>query len=239
VLNSDVGEGAGFDEQIMPYISWCNIACGEHAGTDETILETIHLAIQHGVKIGAHPSYPDRENFGRVSMDIPSDSLVATLTEQIQKVKTMTEELGGELHHVKPHGALYNDAVRDESVSRSILKSIQNVDKRLKIISPKDTVISYLCEDVLDVKHEVFADRNYKNDLSLVSRLEKNAVLEDPKNVFDHVFKMIIEGKVKTITGEEPLVFFDTICVHGDNPNSVKILEYIYREFLKRNFVLK
>lgn len=238
-MNSDVGEGAGFDEQIMPYISWCNIACGVHAGNDQVIQKTIDLALQHQVKIGAHPSYPDRENFGRVVMDISYDDLVETLTMQIQKVKSFVEERGGKLHHVKPHGALYNEAVNNKEVANAIVQSVKNIDKSLIIVTPKESLISYLCEDDMEVRFEVFADRNYNEDLTLVSRSEKNAVLMDSKNILSHVLNMISEGKVKTVKGEEVPICFDTICVHGDNPKSVEILEYLYKEFLKRNFVLK
>ncbi|WP_299248502.1 5-oxoprolinase subunit PxpA [uncultured Aquimarina sp.] len=239
ILNSDVGEEAGFDEQIMPYISWCNIACGVHAGNDQVIQKTIDLALQYQVKIGAHPSYPDHENFGRVVMDISYQDLVETLTEQIQKVKYFTEKNGGQLHHVKPHGALYNQAVKNNEVASAIINSVKNIDKSLIIITPKDSLISYICKEDIEVRHEVFADRNYNNDLTLVSRTEDDALLTEPKKVFDHVFRMISDGKVKTIKGEELPVFFDTICVHGDNPKSVQILEHIYKEFLKRNYVIK
>ena len=239
ILNSDVGEEAGFDAKIMPFISWCNIACGVHAGNDQVIQKTIDLALQYQVKIGAHPSYPDRENFGREVMNISYDHLVETITEQIQKVKFFTENRGEQLHHVKPHGALYNEAVKNEEVANAIIQSVNNVDKSLLIITPKGSVISYICEEDMEVKLEVFADRNYNQDLTLVSRSENNAVLSDPEQVFDHVFRMISDGKVKTIKGEEVSICFDTICVHGDNPKSVEILEYLYKEFLKRNFVLK
>ncbi|WP_299222288.1 5-oxoprolinase subunit PxpA [uncultured Aquimarina sp.] len=239
LLNSDVGEEAGFDEQIMPYISWCNIACGVHAGNDQVIRETIDLALKHQVEIGAHPSYPDRENFGRVVMDISYDHLVLTLTDQIQKVKSLTEEAGGQLHHVKAHGALYNEAMKNKQVAKAILQSVINIDKSLSIITPKDSLISYICEGDMELKHEVFADRNYNNDLTLVSRSKEEAVLTDPKKVFDHVWRMVSDGKVKTIKGEEIQVFFDTICVHGDNPKSVQILENIYSEFLRLNFMMK
>lgn len=239
LLNADVGEGAEFDDQIMPYVSWCNIACGVHAGNDEEIKKTIDLAIQYNVKIGAHPSYPDRENFGRVSMKISYDDLVKTLTDQILKVKKFTEEAGAKLHHVKPHGALYNDAVKNKGIAKAVIDSVKNIDKSLLIISPKDSVISYFYKDDFEIKHEVFADRNYNDDLTLVSRSEVGAVIENPEEVFDHVWKMISEEKVKTIRGEEVDVFFDTICVHGDNPKSVEILKYIYKELTAKNYVLK
>ncbi len=239
IFNADVGEEAGFDDQIMPYISWCNIACGAHAGNDQVIEKTIKLAMKHNVKIGAHPSYPDRENFGRVSVEISQGDLIQTLTDQIQKVKLKAEELGGALHHVKPHGALYNDAIKNEAIANSIFNVVQNIDKSLSIITLKESKLSYLCKDVLVVKQEAFADRNYNEDLSLVSRSKKGAVITDPVQVFDHVFKMVSEGKIKTIEGEEKVAFFDTICVHGDNPKSVDILKCLHSEFSKRNFVLK
>ncbi|WP_109299084.1 5-oxoprolinase subunit PxpA [Aquimarina sp. AU474] len=239
IFNADVGEEAGFDDQIMPYVSWCNIACGSHAGNDLVIQKTIELAMRHNVKIGAHPSYPDRDNFGRVSMNIPNDDLVKTLTEQIIKVKLKVEKFGGVLHHVKPHGALYNDAVKKEEIASSIFESVKNIDKRLYVISLKDSRLSYLCKDVLDVKYEAFADRNYNEDLSLVSRSNKEAVITNSVQVFDHVLKMVSEGKIKTITGEELPVLFDTICVHGDNPNSLNILRHMYDEFSKMNYILK
>ncbi|KAA1242644.1 5-oxoprolinase subunit PxpA [Aquimarina sp. RZ0] len=239
LLNSDVGEEIGFDDQILPYVSWCNIACGAHAGNEDVIKKTIDLALLNMAEIGAHPSYPDRENFGRKVMNISFNELVATLTNQIFKVKTLTESAGGVLHHVKPHGALYNEAMKNEEVARAILNAVKNVDASLYIITQKESMISYLCDDHFRVRHEAFADRNYNEDLSLVSRLEKNAVLSDPEKVFNHVYTMVSDQKVKTIKGEERSIFFDTICVHGDTPKSVQILEYMHKRFLDLNFILK
>ncbi|EZH72179.1 hypothetical protein ATO12_24920 [Aquimarina atlantica] len=231
ILNADVGEEAGFDAEIMQYISWCNIACGSHAGSAEVIQKTIALAMQHNVKIGAHPSYPDRENFGRTRIEMPYGDLVKTITEQIQLVKSLTEKAGGKLHHVKPHGALYNEAVKNESVALAIIEAIKNVDKSLYIITLKNAKLSYLSRGDFEVKHEAFADRNYNDDLTLVSRKEKEALLTDPKEIFGHVKRMVVEGKVKTKNRVEVPIFFDTICVHGDNPKSVQILKYLYKEF--------
>lgn len=231
ILNADVGEEAGFDAEIMQYISWCNIACGSHAGSAEVIQETIALAMKYDVKIGAHPSYPDRENFGRTKVEIPYDDLVKTITEQIQLVKSLTEKAGGKLHHVKPHGALYNEAVKNESVALAIIEAVKNVDKRLYIITLKNAKLSYLSRGDFEVKHEAFSDRNYNDDLTLVSRKEKEALLTDPKEIFGHVKRMVAEGKVKTKNRVEVPIFFDTICVHGDNPKSVQILKYLYKEF--------
>ncbi|MBG6132229.1 UPF0271 protein [Aquimarina sp. EL_43] len=231
ILNADVGEEAGFDVEIMQYISWCNIACGSHAGNVEVIKKTIELAMQHNVKIGAHPSYPDRENFGRTKVEMPYGDLVKTITEQIRLVKSLTEKAGGKLHHVKPHGALYNEAVKNESVAMAIIEAVKNVDKSLCIITLKNAKLSYLSKGNFEVKHEAFADRNYNDDLTLVSRKEKEALLTDPKEIFSHVKRMVLEGKVKTKNRVEVPIFFDTICVHGDNPKSVQILKYLYKEF--------
>ncbi len=235
IFNADVGEGAGFDAQIMPFISWCNIACGSHAGDKEEIKKTVWLASAHKVKIGAHPSYPDRENFGRVKMTLAYDDLVKTIITQIEEVKFYVDKKGEKLHHVKPHGALYNEVVKNEEIASAVLEAINNIDKSLFIITSKNSKLSYLVKDKIRLKFEIFADRNYNNDLTLVSRLENEAVLTDLRQVFEHVKRMVFENKVRTKKGEELSIFFDTICVHGDNPKSVEILEYLHHEFLKLN----
>ncbi len=239
ILNADVGEEAGFDDKIMPYVSWCNISCGSHAGNEQVIQDTINLAIKNKVKIGAHPSYPDRENFGRKSMELSYDDLVKTITDQIQLVKHFTEKAGVKLHHVKPHGALYNDAIKNEAIALAIIEAVKNIDKSLYLITAKYSKLSYLSSDELNVKYEVFADRNYNKDLTLVSRSKENAVIVDPDEVFEHVYRMISDNKIRTAGGEEKSIFFDTICVHGDNPNSVEILEYLSKKFSDLDFILK
>ncbi len=236
LFNADVGEEAGFDHEIMPYVSWCNIACGSHAGNEKVIQKTIELALRYNVKIGAHPSYPDRENFGRKSMNIPFDDLIETISSQIQLVQSYAEKMGAKLHHVKPHGALYNDAIKNSKVAKAIFNAVKNIDKSLYIITQKNSELSYIVHEILDVKYEAFADRNYDVDLSLVSRSEFGAVITDPEKVFEHVFKMISEGKVKTKNDKEFPIVFDTICVHGDNPKSVEILKHLYSRFSGLDF---
>ncbi len=239
ILNADVGEGAGFDAQIMPYISWCSIACGAHVGDEKMIQKTVDLALANNVKIGAHPSYPDRENFGRVVLEMSSQDLADSISTQILAVKEKVEESGGKLHHVKPHGALYNYAMQNENVANIIIECVKNIDKSLQLIVLKNSVFSYLCKGELELKYEAFADRAYRKDLTLVPRVEEGAVLTDPKQVFEQVLQMVSEQKVKTKNGEVVPVFFDTICIHGDTPKSSEILAYIYKELSVRNFVLK
>jgi len=211
ILNADIGEEAGFDAQIMPYISWGNIACGSHAGNEKVIQQTIDLALQHHIKIGAHPSYPDKKNFGRKSLKLPYQDLVDTITDQVLLVKHYVQKAGGILHHVKPHGALYNDAMVDQDIANAIIESIQNIDKNLYIITPKKSKISNELDTDLKLKYETFADRNYNPDLTLVSRLEKHAVITNPKEVFAHVFRMINDQKIRTDNGVEVPVIFDTL----------------------------
>ncbi|MBP2833631.1 5-oxoprolinase subunit PxpA [Aquimarina sp. U1-2] len=238
LLNADVGEEMGFDTQIMPLISWCNIACGSHAGNEKVIRDTISLASEYSVKIGAHPSYPDRKNFGRATMIIAYEDLVTSLKIQIEVVKFQAEKLGNNLHHIKPHGALYNDAIKDEKVASAIIDATISVDKSLYLVTTKNSKLACAAKDKLKVKYEVFADRRYNEDLSLVSRSESDAVITDPQEVFDHVYQMFSKGYVTTKKGIEKEIFFDTICVHGDNPKSVSILRYLHQKIseLKLNF---
>ncbi len=239
VLNADVGEEAGFDKEIMPCISWCNIACGMHAGNDDEIKKTIALAHQHGVKIGAHPSYPDRENFGRISMNILKEQLVDTLTMQIQNFQKIAKEFGVKMHHIKPHGALYNDAVNNHEIAEVILSVVENVDKSSILIVPPKSIIADLAIDRVEVKYETFADRNYNNDLTLVSRKLYNAVLKNPEDVYTHVHRMITENKIKTNKGTLLKVPIDTICVHGDNPEAVAILKYVTTKLESENIIIE
>ncbi len=236
-LNADVGEAAGNDHLIMPYISWCNIACGAHAGDEKVIEKTIALAKKYQVKIGAHPSYPDRENFGRMTMKLSHEDLVESITSQLVLVKQKVEEAGEILHHIKPHGALYNDAMKNESIANAILESVKNVAKSSALIVPCGSAISYVCKGEIALKYEAFADRNYNTDLSLVSRKLENGVLEDKIEIFEQVKRMIFEKKIRTITGEKFSVLCDTICVHGDHPESPSIIKFLYQELKRLNVI--
>ena len=231
IINADVGEESGNDEQIMPLISWCNIACGEHAGNENEIEKTVALAVKHNVKMGAHPGYPDKVNFGRVKVEMDYTDLVDSLTNQIQLVSQKAREQGAKIVHVKPHGALYNEAVKEIRIAEAIIEAVKNVDKSLLVITQKNGLLDKLSQDVLEVKYEAFMDRVYEEDLSLVSRLKPGAVLSDPEEVFEHVNRMINRGVVRTISGIEKPIIFDTICVHGDHQNSVSILKYLHQKF--------
>ena len=225
-INCDLGEGTGNDAKIMPFLTSCNIACGMHAGDRNTMRDTVRLAKRYGVKIGAHPSFPDRENFGRTEMQLPFDELKKVLTEQISELQVIARKEGVELHHVKPHGALYNMAVYNPETARAILESVQKISADLLLYVPYGSVIEMLSRKAkIPYFYEVFADRAYNEDLSLVSRKEKGAVLNDPEQIFNRVKKMIRKGKVETITGKEVPVKADTVCIHGDHKNAVQIVQ--------------
>lgn len=227
-INCDLGEGAGNDALLMPYLSSCNIACGGHAGNDDTMKETIRLALQHNVKIGAHPSFPNRENFGRTEMNLPNNELSTLIIAQIIRLKILTEEAGGKLNHVKPHGALYNMAAVNDSTAEAVIDAMAAFDKGLILYVPYGSVIAKKAiERNIPILYEAFADRNYNNDLTLVSRQLSNAVMKDSGDVLAHVVSMVKEKKVKTVDGDLVKIEAGTICVHGDNPHAVEIVSHL------------
>ncbi|MBW2962501.1 5-oxoprolinase subunit PxpA [Mesonia aestuariivivens] len=232
-LNCDLAEGGAFDAALMPLISSCNIACGGHFGTKATITKAVELALENKVNIGAHPSYLDQENFGRKTMNISLEALENTLRDQILQVKSITERLGGKLHHVKPHGALYNEIVKDVEKANLVIKMVKEIDEELILFVPPNSAVESLAKAKLNTWKEGFADRNYEADFSLVSRLKNNAILHDKSSVFNHVFLMVSEGKIQLQNKKFLEAKFDTICVHSDTQNSVEILRYL-RENLER-----
>ncbi len=234
-INADVGEGVGNEPEIMSYLSSCNIACGGHAGNLETMTKVVQLAKKHNVKIGAHPSFPDKTNFGRVEMNISAADLHSSLKHQIRTLQNILHTENVQLHHIKPHGALYNLAAKDEKTAKVIIEVIKNIALPLKLYAPFNSVIARMAiEEQIDVIYEAFADRSYNEDLSLVSRKNDNAVLGNKDDILQHVLLMIKAQKVKTISGVEVLLKASTFCVHGDTKNAKEILKYLNLE-LPRN----
>lgn len=235
-INCDLGEGIGNDAQLMPYLSSCNIACGGHAGDDNTMRKAIHLALENNVNIGAHPSFPDQENFGRTEMNLPNNELTTIIIAQIMRLKILTEEVGGKLSHVKPHGALYNMAAVNDSTAEAVLDAMAPFNKELILYVPYGSVIAKKAiERKQPIRYEAFADRNYNDDLTLVSRKLDNAVLENTDQITDHVIRMIKEKKVKTINGNLVTIEAGTICVHGDNPHAEEILSQLAKNLKNYN----
>jgi UPF0271 protein len=230
-INADVGEGIGNESHLLPLISSCNIACGGHAGDKSTMREVVKLAITNGVKIGAHPSFPDKKNFGRQVMQMSYSALYTSINDQIQTLQDIAWEEQVLLHHVKPHGALYNLAASDKKYAKVIVEVMKRFHQPLKLYVPYGSVIADIAinEGVL-ITYEAFADRNYNQDLSLVSREESNAIISDTEEMYNHVLNMIINHKVKTLDGVEVYIKASTFCLHGDNPEAIKLVSELYKK---------
>lgn len=235
-INCDVGEGMQNEVDLFPYIQSCNIACGGHAGSDIEMCKIVKLAVQYDVKIGAHPSYPDRENFGRKSMTMSAYELKETIQLQINSLKVIAEELGGKLHHIKAHGALYNDLVKDTTLSEHFLKAIEAYKSNVKLYVPNGSKIENLAlKQGFSILNECFADRNYNEDLSLVSRTELNALIVNPQDIFEHVSEIVTNNRVTAISGKKVPIKVATFCIHSDTKNAVEIVKYLHSKTQKKN----
>ena len=227
-LNCDMGEGMGSDKLIMPFIQSANIACGAHAGNDDMIRETIRLAIQYGVSIGAHPGFADKMNFGRKNMDLPEAELYQLIRWQIEKVKLFAGEQDMRLHHVKPHGALYNMAAKDKAIARTIVAAIKHIDAEMILIGLSGSMlIQEADQSGLKTLSEVFADRTYQDDGSLTPRSHPNALIDETEKMVGQVKQMIHSQTVTTVSGKSIKINAETICIHGDGPHAVEFAKCI------------
>jgi len=225
-INCDLGEGLSNDAQIMPFISSCNIACGAHAGSLSIMKSTVLLAKNHHVKIGAHPSFLDRDNFGRKEMFIPKSLLKSQIINQITSLKQVAEKEGVKLHHVKPHGALYNMAAKFNDVAMAVIEAVAYFDEDLILYVPFRSLIARkLREKNRPFYYESFADRTYHDDLSLVSREESDSLIENSDRILKRVKQLINSETIITNSGKTIKIKSNTICVHGDNPNVVEIVK--------------
>ena len=231
-INCDLGEGLNNEHIIMPLINSCNIACGGHAGDSGSMIECVEISIKNNVKIGAHPSYPDKINFGRKKIDISPSELSYTIISQIESLETIADSYGLELNHIKAHGALYNQMITDVELSNLYLDTIKDFKKKSLLYIPyKSEIEKIALKKGFSIIYEVFGDRNYNDDLSLVSRNNENALISDPESVVNHIKTIKDTGNVKTINGNYKKIKFDTICVHSDTNNSIEILKKINQEF--------
>ena len=221
-LNADLGEGAGSESELLALVSSANIACGFHAGDPGTMSASILAAKKAGVAVGAHPSLPDRENFGRRELPVTPDEVFALVVYQVGAFQAMAKSLGVRPNHVKPHGALYNMAARDPALAEAVTRAILAVDRTLLLFAPGESALARAAAALeLQVAREVFADRNYLPDGALVPRTRPDALLHDAEEAAARVLRMLRENVVRAIDGSDVPVQADTVCVHGDTPEAV------------------
>jgi len=234
-INCDLGEGMPNDASIMPFISSANIACGFHAGDETTIRNTIRLAVKNHLAVGAHPGFADKENFGRVEILLPTHEYYALVMEQLVLFKEIAEQEGVVVHHVKPHGALYNLAVKNEMVATEIAKAVHDFDPSLIYYALSNSAMLRIAEHMgLKTASEVFADRTYQDDGTLTPRTQRNAMLTDSEMAAKQVLMMAKDKKVTTLNGKSFPVKADTICIHGDLPQAYSFAKAICKS-LKEN----
>ena len=245
-INCDLGESYGSfklgnDEKIMPHITSANIACGFHAGDPVIMAQTINLAKKHNVAIGAHPGYPDLLGFGRREMQLTLEEVKNYTVYQVSALQGFAKVAGVSLQHVKPHGALYNTAAKDEKLSKAIVDAVKALNRNLIIFAPPNSALAKaVVESGLRVGYEVFADRAYNPDGSLASRKQLNAIIQEPQKVVERAIKMVKEGTVLAINGKVVnLGEAHTICVHGDTPTAVELAEALKKGLIKAGIDVK
>jgi UPF0271 protein len=221
-LNADLGEGAPDDAELLALVSSANIACGWHAGDARLMQATVAAALARGVAIGAHPSYPDRDNFGRSEMQLSPTDVRADLIYQIGALDALVRAQGGELHHVKPHGALYNQAARDPALADAIAAAVLDVNPSLALYGLAGGELLRAAERAgLRAVAEVFADRGYQADGSLVPRSQPGAFVADAGEAVARTLRMVRDGVVQAVSGEVVPLQAQTICLHGDGPHAL------------------
>lgn len=222
-LNCDLGEGMNNDETIMPHITSANIACGFHAGDEQTMREILRLAKRFGVNVGAHPSWKDRENFGRKEIDVSPEEAEKLVFEQIQILAAIAKEEGVTLTHVKPHGALYNQSAKDVELAGAIARAVKTFSVDLILVGLAGSRSIEAGREIgVRVAAEGFPDRGYNADGSLMSRLLPGALIESPEEVARHAIELVKRGRM------------DTLCLHGDHPNAAENVKML-REVLEKN----
>jgi UPF0271 protein len=242
-LNCDLGEGIGNDALILPHISSANIACGFHAGNLEIMKDTVALCLQHKVAIGAHPSYPDKENFGRIDMlgkSVQQRDLPQIILDQLNVLLQVCKQHDTTLHHVKLHGALYNRAAIDKEVSMLICSTIASFDPKLIVYGLSGSQMSSAAKACsLSYQNEVFADRTYSDDGTLTPRSKANALIEDEEEALKQVLLLVKENKVKSLSGDMISIKAETICLHGDGKHAVAFAKKIRSTLIEEGIDIK
>lgn len=225
-LNCDLGEGIGSDEMLMSLITSANIACGGHAGDEQSMRQAVVLAQKHGVAVGAHPGFMDREFFGRRELPITPDEVFSLVCTQVEHLRKIASSAGASISHVKHHGALYNQAARDPSLADAIARAVKSMDGQLILFGPAGSqLIAAGMQRGLKVAQEVFADRNYGGDGQLILRNHPLALIKDVTAAVHRVVRMLKCGDVIALNGTCLPIVADTLCVHGDGADPLALLQ--------------
>ena len=234
-INADMGEwseaaGASRDREIMPCLTACNIACGGHAGDDSAMEQTLLLAKEHRVEPGAHPSYPDREGFGRVRMEMAADELARDVRSQVERLRRIAAELGMRIRHVKPHGALYHEAASVRTVADLLVRTFTAMDSGLRLIGPPGSELEHAAKRANQPFHaEAFADRVYEEDLTLRPRQFPDALHTRADPAVRQVREIVRRGRVRTVSGVWKPLRAQTVCIHSDTPGAVEIARAVHQ----------
>ena len=228
-INVDMGEGFNVEEKLMPLISSCNISCGAHAGSSLEIRRVAGLAKINAVKIGAHPSYPDRKNFGRISMKITRSELKKSIKNQLLRFVQQLDH-PKDLNHIKPHGALYNDCVKDKNIAQIIVEIVEKYYPNVLIFTIHNgELYKQALSKGLNINSEAFLDRGYKDNGQLEDRGKKGAILEDGRSMFDQLYNILEKKQLRTVNGKWIKITAETFCVHGDHKNVLENLNMLHK----------
>jgi UPF0271 protein len=239
-LNCDLGEGFENDGEIMPFISSANIACGAHAGNHDTMKQTIELAMQHGVKVGAHPGFADKINFGRIELPVTEEEVYALVTEQILSLEKIASDVQCELHHVKPHGALYNMAAKDKSLATAIARATKDVNSNLILYGLSGSFLISEGKSLgLKTASEVFADRTYDDNGNLMPRSQPGALITTDEEAINQVLNLVHEQMVTSVKGNKVAVLAETFCIHGDGEYAVSFAQKIFSTLKQHHIEIK
>jgi len=221
-LNADLGEGCDTDEMLLTLVSSANIACGWHAGDAQTMRNCVRWAMQNHVAIGAHPSFPDRENFGRSNMQLPPEEIINGMLYQLGALDAIIKAEGGRMSHVKPHGALYNQAAKDAVLANAICAAVRSFNPDLAVfgLAGSELIAAARHADLVAVE-EVFADRAYQADGSLVSRTQPGAMIEEEAQAIAQTISLVRDKQVTAIDGSTVKVNAQTVCLHGDGAHAL------------------
>ena len=244
-INCDLGEKSKhhsnkYDPDLLEIVNSANVACGYHAGDDESMNQVVQISKKNGVSIGAHPSFKDPENFGRQRMNLPSNKVRQLIIDQYEILQKIAQDHGENVTHIKPHGALNNMACEDIDLATTLAKAINEISKDLIYLVPTGSKMEEAAKKLnMRIACEIFADRNYEDDGNLVSRKKPHALITDPEEAKKHVLNMVKNQSLNCHSGKQIPCEIDSVCIHGDNLSSLETAKLIKKNLLENGLELK